>query len=356
MIIEDEIAPYAVAAVVYDGYLIDADGGGSGTIQVKVAKGAVDKKSGAFAAKVTASVVMANGSKIAFKNGLADETGRVTGLVAAGHEIELSLGVDGLGGTLDGRYAIDGCRNFYSSKDKGEKAAADSLTKRLIGSVNVLLPDGRGILAVSIAAKGKVKVSGSVDGVKVSGSSQLLIGDVKCFIPVIVSKKVNLAFGLMLDGTAGQVTVVGQGMELAKVGRVGVLRTGSRFSIGVDQLVAKLPGLYVEYLPNGIPVSVSGTKWIVAGGAKAGKVVLDRKTSEIDQSKIGVNPSGLKLTYKAKDGSFKGSFKAYALESGKVKVYTVNVEGVMIGDVAYGTALLKKPLVSCEISISTDGD
>ena len=42
-------------------------------------------------------------------------------------------------------------------------------------------------------------------------------------------------------------------------------------------------------------------------------------TTTVDEAKAGENPSGLKLTYKAKDGTFKGSFKAYADVGGKPK-------------------------------------
>ena len=54
------------------------------------------------------------------------------------------------------------------------------------------------------------------------------------------------------------------------------------------------------------------------------------------------NPSTLKLTYKAKDGTFKGSFKAYADVNGRPKATTVNVTGVLIDGVGYGTATIKK--------------
>ena len=61
----------------------------------------------------------------------------------------------------------------------------------------------------------------------------------------------------------------------------------------------------------------------------------------VDESKLGENPSGLKLTYKAKDGSFKGSFKVYAVNGGKAKSTTVNVTGVMVNGVGHGTAMVK---------------
>jgi hypothetical protein len=54
-----------------------------------------------------------------------------------------------------------------------------------------------------------------------------------------------------------------------------------------------------------------------------------------------VKPS-LRLTYKAKDGTFKGSFKAYADANGKPKATTANVAGVLIDGVGYGAAIVKK--------------
>ena len=80
-----------------------------------------------------------------------------------------------------------------------------------------------------------------------------------------------------------------------------------------------------------------GSKWTLP---KAGKVVY--KDGSVDESKLGENPCGLKLTYKAKDGSFKGSFKVYADNGGKLKATTVNVADIVVGGVGYGTATIKK--------------
>ena len=80
----------------------------------------------------------------------------------------------------------------------------------------------------------------------------------------------------------------------------------------------------------------------MAGGAKAGKVAFVKGGNTVDESKLGANPSGLKLTYKQKDGTFNGSFKMYCLENGKIKAYTASVTGVMIGTKGYGTATVKK--------------
>ena len=312
-----------------------------GSIQVKVAKMSKD------VAKVTATVQL-GAQKLSFKGGVADAAGNVTDMTVKGHTLALTLGQNGLSGQLDGVYEIDGARSLFTSKDRTEKAAANALVKKVQGAVNVILPDGRGVLTVTIVAKGKVKVAGTVSGVKVSATSQLLIGEDACAIPVVITKKADLAFVLWLD-EKGALSV--DGLDGAVVGKAGTLKAGAALSLDATALAKALPGLYTDHLPGGLSVSQSGTKWVVAGGAKAGKVALDRKTGEIDETKLGANPSGLKLTYTARTGAFKGSFKAYALERGKIKAYTVNIAGVMVGSTGYGTATLKKPAVSCPVTI-----
>jgi hypothetical protein len=92
-----------------------------------------------------------------------------------------------------------------------------------------------------------------------------------------------------------------------------------------------------DYIPDGAKVTSNGGKWVLP---KAGKVVY--KNGAVDESKLGENPSGLKLTYKAKDGSFKGSFKVYSVNGGKLKATSVNVAGVVINGIGHGTATIKK--------------
>ena len=354
-----EVAPYEDAAAVYDGYLYDGETV-VGSVQVKVAKGKVDKKSGVFSAKVTATVQMVGETKkLSFKGGLADQAGAVTRMSVAGHELDITVGVNGLGGTLDGnKYKIDGARNVFSGKSAADKAAAEKAVRLYQGVYNVAF-DG-GTLSVSVDKKGKAKIAGTVNGNKVSTTSQLVVGDSAAVVPVVIVKKVEVSFCLwvMADGTVAVrgADSVTSGQETASplAGKAGALKADAKFVLDVaaaNGLVA-LPGLYGAYLPNGIVVEANGTKWVVAGGAKAGKVAFVKGGNTIDESKLGANPSGLKLSYKQKDGTFKGSFKAYNLESnGKIKAYTANVTGVMIGNIGYGTATIKKPACTFPISI-----
>ncbi len=137
----------------------------------------------------------------------------------------------------------------------------------------------------------------------------------------------------------GAAAVVGLGDD-AVIGKPGKLAARAKFRIDAAALEAVLGQSVLPYLPDGATVGLSGTKWIVADGARAGKLTM--KGGVLDDSKAGANPSGLKLTYSAKGGSFKGSFKAYSVVGGKLKTTTVNVSGVMIGGRGYGTAMIKK--------------
>ena len=137
------------------------------------------------------------------------------------------------------------------------------------------------------------------------------------------------------------------GLADAVVGKPGTLKAGAEFRM--DEVLGDAK--YAKYLPDGLAVTQNGTKWVVAGGAKAGKVQLAKDGSgSVDETKTGDNPSALKLTYTAKTGAIKGSFKAYSDVNGKPKGVTVNVTGVLVDGVGYGTATIKK-VVSAPVMI-----
>ena len=118
------------------------------------------------------------------------------------------------------------------------------------------------------------------------------------------------------------------------------LDEGAAFCIDAAALSEMLgDDTYAEYLPDGIPVTTKGTKWSLP---KAGKVVYNRKTGGIDESKLGENPSGLKLNFKSKNGTFTGSFKAYVVKNGKPKATAVSVSGFVVEGKGYGIATIKK--------------
>ena len=92
------------------------------------------------------------------------------------------------------------------------------------------------------------------------------------------------------------------------------LADGSSFYLAADIPVANVVRAAVDgtsTLPDGVPVSSVGGKWALP---KAGKVALVKgaaAANDVDTGKFGGNPSGLKLSYAAKTGTFKGSFALY---------------------------------------------
>ncbi len=337
----------AVAAV-YDGYICDGAGNVKGTIQVKVGK--PGKKDGLAA--VSAVVVGPDGKKTKLKasdKGKAQITsdGPTTVSLDGGDACTVVLGADGMGGTY-GAYEIDGARNVFASKDSADKAAAAAVLAKWKGAVNVAwradaterVPPYN-TLSVSIANKGKVKVAGTLaNGTKVSASGQLSVGEEWCCVPVVVSKKgVSLQFAVWLRrvGDNAPYRVVGLGDDV-KVGKPGTLKGGAAFRIDADAFAARWGQRALPYLPDGVAVG-GGAKWTLP---KAGSVAYAKGTTTVDEAKAGENPSGLKLTYKAKDGTFKGSFKAYADVGGKPKATKVDVTGVLVDGVGYGAATVKK--------------
>ena len=200
---------------------------------------------------------------------------------------------------------------------------------------------GWGGLTVTVKTRGKVAVTGTLaDGTRASVSSQLLVGEEACCIPVVSPKFAEPAFAVWLTRRGVPEGVVGlDGAKLAAV-RSG-LSAGATFAVDAAALAAAVGSpLLTDYLPNGFSVTADGAKWVVEGGAKAGQVKIDRQTGELTTT--SANWAALKLSYKAKTGQFSGSFKAYAQVGGRLKATTAKVTGVLVDGAGYGTATVKK--------------
>ena len=326
----------ATAASVYDGFLVGEGGVLAGTIQVKIGK--PGKKDGM--ASATATVVLSNGKK---KNLKAVDKGKVKLLADGPTEIEfvggetcaVVVGSEGMSGYY-GMYEVSGSRNFFSSKVKAEANAATEAIKPWVGSIAVIWNGGTA--SVAIDKKGKAKASVTLsNGAKGTVTSQVLLGDEWHCVPVMVtSKKMNVSFALWLPAAGGVPFVSGLGDD-AIVGRAGALNDGAKFVIDKNDALWQdvSASAMTEYLPDGVPVSVKGTKWTLP---KAGKLAM--KKGVLDASKAGDNPSGLKLTPK-KDGTFTGSFKVYYVERGGLKSKTATVAGIVVDGTGYGTATIK---------------
>ena len=109
-------------------------------------------------------------------------------------------------------------------------------------------------------------------------------------------------------------------------------------------------GTVLDLLPEGEPAMVVNGKWSFAKAASVkwakpksmalAPEIYDPASGKglvVDESK-GSNLSGLKLTYTPKKGTFKGSFKVYAIQGGKLKKYTAKVTGIVVNGSGFGIA------------------
>ena len=243
-----------------------------------------------------------------------------------------------------------------------------------------------GDIAAPFAAPKAVTLSGvAYDGCDVVGIVELKLGKVN-------AKKTSKVSGSVttLDGkkhSAKGVTVTGidgtapatVSLEVKGLGTMAVTIGGTQFAgslggtyhvqsadvggawAGGSAVAAVEPGdlsvftgtVLSDALPTNEVGAVSGGKWNFAKAASV-KWAKPKGASEkeliVDTSK-GKNLSGLKLTYTPKKGTFKGSFKVYALNGTKLVKYTMNVTGVVIDGVGYGKATCKRPAVSWSMKI-----
>ena len=350
-VIPDEEEPMdAGVANTYDGIIMDADGLPVGYISIKAGK--ASGKGEVKTSKVTATIQMAGETKkVTVKGNVNVSEATLVQHAPDGRVLDLIFTRNSIFGTFDD-YEIEGVRNILASTAKGDKGSeakqrAENVYNRLKGNYVMAYGDENGWngLSVSIMTKGKVKVSGALaDGTKVSTSTQMIVGEDYSCIPVIYTKKnVSLAFSIYFSNRGDESFVFGY--YDAVISRVAALDGERVFCLDGD-----LYGLFDEagyelvedYLPWEVSVAPKGTKWIVADGVKAGQIKMD-KDGEVYDAKESDNPSGLKLTFTAKTGLFKGSFKVYAIDAkGKLKSFSATVHGIVVDGLGYGTATIKK--------------
>ena len=321
------------------------DGGTAGTMTVKTQK----EHGGVAAATVT--IQTADGTKQTIKGTISTADGTGQGALAG-----LTFTASGVTGTLSG-YSVDGAIDASKSKDtttvavlnafKG-KSYVMALEPESATGEKVAMVNGVAGFSIVFSAKGKAKVTGTMpDGTKVSVSSQLIVGSEWCCLPVVYSKTGNsLAFLLWFDregnfdSVSGMTTWKGKGFEVkwhddVAVSKVGNLSGTSYFNL--EESPTKLGGTSIikRISPINVEVTPNGAKWDVP---KSASVKMDRSGTLV----YGANPSALKLTYKAKTGTFSGSVTFYTEADGRLKKIRATVNGVVVDGVGYGTALVKK--------------
>ena len=251
-------------------------------------------------------------------------------------------------GTLDVAFAkaqmVDGA--LY----KGNALAGTVQVK--VGKINK-----KGVVKVSATASmlidGKVKKV-TAKAVNVTLDATGRVPHVKVVFKAPIGE---MAFEMAADG---KFTLKNGSYLMVEATIGGTLKGGSRGTFRMDGFDLAVSGeLLDDLLPNEEVFSVSNGKWTFDKAAtvkwakpKKGAArpeIYDEGSGKgliVDEAGGKTNRSGLKLTYAAKTGQFKGSFKAYALEekNGKTKLvkYTVNVIGFVVDGVGYGEASCKK--------------
>ncbi|MCL1888191.1 MAG: InlB B-repeat-containing protein [Kiritimatiellaeota bacterium] len=329
-----------VANTVYDGFLYDANGGVRGTLAV-TAKTASGKWS------FTAKAVMQTAS-LSFTLKNSDKADNVTLAAKTGETLALSLGADVFHGALNGGKAglalnAAGSRNVFADR---KDAAAQTKLDAVRGVYNVALVEGgagsplpAGYVTLNVGNLGAVKVAGRMsDGTAFSGAAKLLAGlnaggwhcvalhrplyTKKGFVggllwinPANKSVWVDTNYGWRVDWVSADPKkgIFARGLDVAG-GWFGNGKTGAavpeglKFSAGGGQglpALPNIPGAWVEAaFPLNLPVAVSGAKVSLPKG------VAPKKAAD-GYDYAGVNPSTATLSYTAKTGLFKGSFKIY---------------------------------------------
>ena len=234
---------------------------------------------------------------------------------------------------------------YYNPYDKARtwNGALRDAVGNVAGTVQVKV--GR------VSKKGAVKVSATVllmNGKKVTAKAKTiqLIGNGIAHDSLVFKAPVG---GMDIDLNADGSPVIGNAAYEMRGATVGGSLSGganAAFSLADDFDLGVAGVLQDQLLPWNEPFEVVGNKWKFAKNATV-KLSPDKTSVAVDAGKGKTNLASLKLTYTSKTGLFKGSFKAYALETvngrAKLKKYTVNVTGVVVDGTGYGQATCKKP-------------
>ena len=215
----------------------------------------------------------------------------------------------------------------------------------------------------------QAKVSGTVtmlDGKKYTVKSQ------KCSFGDKLATSLNLEVkklgGMRIAiGSVGGVNVFSGAVDKWHAQTANVGGSWANATATVSVAAGFVPqGVLEGLLPDDETAVASGGKWKFskATSVKWTKpkngvvpVIYDEASGKglvVDTSK-GTNLSGLKLTYTPKKGTFKGSFKMYALigsgSATKLKKYTVSVTGLVVDGQGSGKATCKSPVLSWPVTV-----
>jgi len=226
-------------------------------------------------------------------------------------------------------------------------------------------------LKLGKVSKGSGKVSGSfvgLDGKKHAVKAPKLTG-IDGNVPVSVALDVK-GLGTMNVTIGGKLFAGSMGKHHVQSADVGGnwSKGGATVTVDANDLSMFAGTVLSGFLPQDEQATVTNGKWAFnkATGVKWTKpkkgaelpAIYDEASGKglvVDNTKGKTNYPGLKLSYTPKKGTFKGSFKVYALEgegrATKLKKYTAKVTGVVVDGVGYGTATCKQPVASWSVTV-----
>lgn len=348
----------------YDGYLLDSDGDMAGTILLKTSKGRWNRTDEETNVTATATLVLLGEGKIKLKGTLGEDLSGTLTATTKSEERELGISLRGsdMDGTF-GSYMVVGVRDISGKKTYLDRTKAKAAVDNWKGNYVVALKAdsdessfGNGYvgLSVQVGASGRARVSGTMpDGTSVSYSGRMEISDDSCTLPVLArlhrGKRGGFGFLLTFSGDSdvslsalsnwskpevpfvASLTAEGAGWAS------GMLDGSLTFSL---EEAFDIEGIDDSLLPSDVAVTVSGVNWRTPKTDSV-KFVAEDSTYEV-RTEYG-NPSGLSLSVKPGMGTFRGSFKVFAVtEAGHSKKYTAAVKGAILDGVGYGTATIRK--------------
>ena len=321
-------------AATYNGWLKD----GTGAIRALLAVKTTKAKAGQ-ATKSTITVMPIGGKKYTRKASFIPGANPTD-------EYGIVYGVHGLLGTFDG-YVVEASADVYKSKDPVEKALASKIPVA-VHTFAFDTDSGFAVFSASVAKTGKTKVQGYLgNGAKVSVSTTGVLGEDYFAVPVAVSKKA-MEFGFVLwiplNGDKPFVAnIFNSAWKAAQTGGAYALADGVHVFDFVElptfrSYIAAVDGTPVA--PVGEKFTVSGSKW--AFSKTSGKLKVADGVLAIVAKGEPANLSGLKLTYTAKTGLAKGSFKLYYMDGGRIKSDKVTITGAVVDGRFIGSGTVKK--------------
>lgn len=359
-------------ASVFHGYLVEDDSV-SGVAEIKIAKGRWNKNEEETNAVVRATITLLGGGRVTGRGTLHEDGSGEVEFPKSESTFDFSCEGGVITGSFDGADLTAYIDNF-SSTDYNRKnaalAAVDDFMGNYVLSLNTTA-DGDSTyagytgLSISVGSRGRSTVKGTLpDGTRVSAQSTLLVAvedgaytDVQLpfAVPLYSGRKGGFGFLLRFAYNDGETSVAVESVSPwtgASGARIGVFEDAvaglaSALSSGVHAVEVDIGELAAEgedlddaLTPDGTEFTVDGSRWVFPA---ADKVKFVRDDESYETTVENGNPAGIKLSYTAKTGSFKGSFKVYSVtESGRSKKRIASVAGVVVDGVGYGTALIKK--------------